>query len=321
MLKILNNLLMAEAGTDGVGSGAGAGSSSLLTSPANGGGAGATAGSGDSSQQASKAQGSGADSSGGNAQGGAASDWKASLPEELRDNPSIKAFSDVQGLVKSYVNAQKMIGADKLVLPGKHASEDDWKAVYTKLGLPESVDKYELAFKDEKVFDKDFSGKFKEVSFKAGILPKQAQAMADWLVSENAKAGEAMQAERIKAIDAQLEGLKTEWGTAYNQNLKQAQIVVSKFGDENLNKYLDETGLGSDANLIKFLAKIGSSFKEDIVIATGEQTHAMTPAEAKAKANSLMADMKGPYYDKNHINHKAAVKEVQDLFNMAYPKK
>jgi hypothetical protein len=40
-----------------------------------------------------------------------------SLPEELRHEPSLKNFTDSAGLAKSYVHAQRMVGADRLHCP------------------------------------------------------------------------------------------------------------------------------------------------------------------------------------------------------------
>ena len=39
------------------------------------------------------------------------------LEEGLRNEPSLRAIKDVNGLAKGYVNAQRMIGADKTVIP------------------------------------------------------------------------------------------------------------------------------------------------------------------------------------------------------------
>jgi hypothetical protein len=45
-----------------------------------------------------------------------------SLPEDLRMEPSLRNFTDPASLAKSYVHAQRMIGADKIPLPGKTAT-------------------------------------------------------------------------------------------------------------------------------------------------------------------------------------------------------
>ena len=72
----------------------------------------------------------------------AEANWKDALPEDVKQDPSMQAIQTVDNLAKSYVNAQKMIGADKIIVPNKYAEENEWKDVFTKLGLPESPDKY-----------------------------------------------------------------------------------------------------------------------------------------------------------------------------------
>jgi hypothetical protein len=43
--------------------------------------------------------------------------WREHLPEDIRAEPSLANVRDLPGLAKSYVNAQRMIGRDKIVLP------------------------------------------------------------------------------------------------------------------------------------------------------------------------------------------------------------
>ena len=54
-------------------------------------------------------------------------------------------------LAKSYINATQMIGKDKVAVPNKNSTEDQWNEVYDKLGRPESADKYSLNAKSEVV--------------------------------------------------------------------------------------------------------------------------------------------------------------------------
>jgi hypothetical protein len=75
-------------------------------------------------------------------------DWRTSLPEELKSEKSLSSITDIAGLAKSYVHAQKLIGADKIPVPNKHATEDDWNAVYEKLGRPKSAEDYKLNVPD-----------------------------------------------------------------------------------------------------------------------------------------------------------------------------
>ena len=75
----------------------------------------------------------------------AAFDWRSEIPEEIKDHKSLETIQDVPGLIKGFVHAQSMIGADKLAIPGKHATDDDWNAVYGKLGRPNEAKDYNLA--------------------------------------------------------------------------------------------------------------------------------------------------------------------------------
>ena len=59
-------------------------------------------------------------------------DWRSDIPEDIRSHKSLETIQDVGSLAKSYVNAQSMIGADKVVKPGKFATSDDWNSFYDK---------------------------------------------------------------------------------------------------------------------------------------------------------------------------------------------
>ena len=55
--------------------------------------------------------------------------WKDSLPEEIRGHKSLETIKDVGSLAKGFVHAESMIGSDKIAVPGKWATDDDWSAV------------------------------------------------------------------------------------------------------------------------------------------------------------------------------------------------
>ena len=56
-----------------------------------------------------------------------------------------------------------MIGQDKVAVPNKNSTEDQWNEVYDKLGRPESADKYSLDIKSDVVpFDNGAIKQFAE---------------------------------------------------------------------------------------------------------------------------------------------------------------
>tara|TARA_R110002020_G_scaffold161060_1_gene345790 strand:+ start:274 stop:1080 length:807 start_codon:yes stop_codon:yes gene_type:complete len=243
----------------------------------------------------------------------AEANWKEALPEDVREDPSMQAIQTVDNLAKSYVNAQKMIGADKIIVPNKYAEENEWQDVFTKLGLPETPDKYEIAVNDKEV-DKEFFSNFKQAAHGAGILPNQAQKIFDWYNEASGKMVQDQtnqtQATEKEAIDS----LRNEWGSAYDSKLKAAHAGVSHYGNEELTAFLEETGLGNNPNIIKTFAKIGESLSEDAFKDGGPTNFGMTPQDAQTQINSVMADKKHPYHDKYHPNHTNAVSEVTKLF-------
>ena len=58
------------------------------------------------------------------AQGGSGNSFMEMIPEELREHPSLSPIKDVGNLARSYVNAQRLIGRDKVPLP-KNPTEED----------------------------------------------------------------------------------------------------------------------------------------------------------------------------------------------------
>ena len=49
--------------------------------------------------------------------------WRESLPEDLKEDPSLKSIQDVPGLAKSFIHAQKMVEwvPDTMTVVRKHA--------------------------------------------------------------------------------------------------------------------------------------------------------------------------------------------------------
>ena len=109
-------------------------------------------------------------------------DWREALPEDLRDHQALRNISDVPTLAKTMIHAQSMVGAEKIPVPGKWATDDDWNQVYAKLGRPEAADMYEFET-GEVELDQDFVNTFREVAHKAGLSNRQAQELAGWYVS------------------------------------------------------------------------------------------------------------------------------------------
>ena len=68
----------------------------------------------------------------------------STMPEGLRDEPSLQTFDSVDKLAKSYVNAVKMIGGNPDNLISLPQEGESWDSFYNQLGRPAQADGYDF---------------------------------------------------------------------------------------------------------------------------------------------------------------------------------
>lgn len=255
----------------------------------------------------------------------AANDWRTSLPEDMRGLPAIKDYKDVASLVKSHVNLQQMIGHDKIVVPNDKSTPEQVAEFYNKLGRPVDPDKYklpEVKFTNGAGVPDEAKKHFMGIFHKVGLTQKQAEQLyAEYGTFEGQLVSKRM--EGIKASqDQAIEGLKKEYGDAYGQRVTAAQVAVKTFGSPELMKWLDETGLGNDANFIKFFSNIGLALLDDKAVGGGETKFMETPAQAQEKIAALKKDKDflARLTNKQDPNHKAARELWDELHAKLSPK-
>jgi len=237
------------------------------------------------------------------------------LPEDLRGEPSLKNFTNVGDLAKSLVHAQKMIGMDKIPVPGKHSTQDDWNVIYSKLGRPETPNDYQFETK----LDANDPGlqQFKEVAHSIGLNADQASKILNFY-GELSESGQQTLAAQQQQVREQSESdLRKDWGLAFDKKIQQADNVFQKFFPNEMKEVRLENGnlLGNDPQFIKALAGLAENFSEDNMTAENDLT--MTPDDAQREIEKLTAP-NTPYWDKKHPGHQAAVEEVFMLQNMKH---
>ena len=255
------------------------------------------------------------------ANGQASVDWKASIPEEIRGHKSLETIQDLPSLAKSYVNAQSMIGADKIALPGKSSTPEQWSEIYSKLGRPEAADKYELSnnLPEGQELDATLMGGFTNTAHAAGLSTQQAQSLLDWynnvLVDSTSQTTAAEQTQ----LEEKTNALKQHYGPAFEERVNLAKAVSAQFteGDESIFDVKLEDGslLGNHPDFIKMAANMGIFMKEKMGEDTLEgvkHTGVATTHELKGKIAELQRP-DGPYWDNKHPEHDWYVKEVTRL--------
>ncbi len=246
------------------------------------------------------------------------SSWKDSISEAYRNDPNIEKFTEIDALAKSYINATKMIGQDKVVIPTNNSTEEHWDEVYAKLGRPESADKYTLDAKSEVVnFDDTAIKSFAEQSHKLGLNNKQAQGILEFY--KNNMEGTAQQS-KIDTETAQAQAeqqLRQEWGRDFEGKVKQAgALAKANINPEVLDMTLSNgTRLGDHPEIIKGFAKIAGMMQEDKIVAT-ESENAQSVSNIEEEISSIINDRQGPYWNKGHPDHDKMVQQVYTLREM-----
>ena len=244
--------------------------------------------------------------------------WKDSISETYRNDPNIEKFTEIDALAKSYINATKMIGQDKLVIPTNNSTEEHWDEVYTKLGRPESADKYSLDAKSEVVnLDENAIKQFAEQSHKLGLNNKQAQGILEFY--KNNMEGTAQQS-KIDTETAQVQAeqqLRQEWGRDFEGKVKQAgALAKANINPEVLDMTLSNgTRLGDHPEIIKGFAKIAGMMQEDKIVAT-ESENAQSVSNIEEEIASMVNDRNSPYWNKQHPDHDKMVQQVYTLREM-----
>ena len=228
--------------------------------------------------------------------------WRGRLPEAIRDAKCLDTMSSVQALATSYVNAQRMIGANKMVVPTEKSSAEEWGAAYDAMGRPKEAKDYDVP--EGFLWDSDAQRDAVLKSFHdAGLNKAQGTAMLGVYRQVVSQAGEEL--ERRKAESEGI--LRREWGLSYEANIAKANRALSQLG---ILEPLRGNPVLNDAGFIRALADIGGR--------TGETSLGgliNTPSQTEGRLDAILNDRSSPYYDASHPLHGKTVAEVARLMS------
>ena len=235
------------------------------------------------------------------------------IPESYKDEKSLQNFSTMDDFVKSYLSAQKLVGANKVAIPNKMATDEDWDEVYKKLGRPDSPEGYKYSFKDDEI-DQTSLKNFNETAYRIGLLPKQAERIIKFYNEMN----EQQQLDQTKVFEEKqveaMSELKKEFGPTYGKRLDQAKkLATETLGNDMLNNTIlkDGSRLGDNVAVIKAFSMLADKLSEDEIV-KGEGTGYITASEIEKEISELTEEG-SPYWQKTHPNHKKTVDRVFKL--------
>lgn len=246
--------------------------------------------------------------------------WINLVPEEIRGENSLKAIPDFGTMAKNYVNAQKMVGADKIVLPGKNAKPEDWDSVYNKLGRPEKPDGYLIQppsdIPKEFPLDNEMIGEFKTVAHKIGLNNSQVKGLFEWFMAKEISNYNTY-SEMLNKEEEELSKSISENPYEREKLKKSSDDILKAFGNEMIQKLADQTGLSKNPAFILLMNEFAAKISEETMKNIKPQGAGIEGSKAaiQEKINSIIQNLESPYYDRKNPKHKETVAEVERLYN------
>ena len=242
------------------------------------------------------------------------------IDETIRDDPSLSTYKDINGMAKSLINAQKMVGADKVAIPGKYTTPEEMDSFYSKIGRPDTADGYELS--SNEVIGEEGVTFFRELAHKNGLTQTQAENILTEYGGYLDTVGEKTE-DQIEQIRVGIEkDLQNEWGDQYEKNIGYSNEVVSFFSSDDdaitEMKLADGTRIGDNPMIIEMFSNIGQFIAEKIgedSFSGRDNVPGMAMEEVQQELNSIMAPGT-PYWDKQHPDHNRVVQRALQLNGM-----
>ena len=246
-----------------------------------------------------------------------AADWTQGL-DDYHEVIEAKGWKGADDVLKSYVNLEKQVGADKVVLPADGSNLSEWEG-WQKLGTPENAEDYQLAAPDGfEAYNQDLSDWFRGAAHEMKVPAAMAQGLHDRFVEQQMS---NMQAAQSQAADQQAEWegeLQREYGSAFSQRVEAAQRALREYGSDELRQVLSDSGLGSNPHIVRAFAKIGMGLGSGPQFKEGESAgqFGTTPDMAKEQMAQIRAHP--GYWDNSHPEHKPLVAKMAKLAELAH---
>lgn len=259
--------------------------------------------------------------------------FREMLPEDLRADPSFNPYTGesvneiIGKLAKSYVNVNKLVGADKnavLKIPNSPEDKDGWNNIYSKLGRPEKADGYEIdKFKDVPGVDEKSLGEIAQIAYEKGVSKDALHAIVGKYLEQVGGQKTQGDAELTQAMEGYVNTLKKEWGDAYETKTnKVLETLKQKADPEFLKLAGDYPFIFDHPAVMKTMDALIKMTAEDSGVKQGGSSSnaPMTPNEAKAAIAAMEGDKEkmAILMNTSHPMREHLLAERTKLFKYAY---
>lgn len=244
--------------------------------------------------------------------------WLETLSPELRENPNVTKFKSPEDMAKSWIEAQRIIGKEKIPVPGEDAKPEDWDMVYDRLGRPKDADSYQLPEVEMPKgleFEEENLKEFRAQAHKLGLTQKQVEGLFSYHADTQKQSYQQMVEQSEKDSQEAEKALRKEWGTAYGEKLQMANKALKMAAGDDFDKL--NAKIGNDPVAIKALANLASKMSEDTLGPGNNKNFSRTPEAAKAEIAKLQKQLMG--MDSLDPERKFVREKLDVAYREAYP--
>lgn len=215
---------------------------------------------------------------------------------------------NVAELLKSYNAAQSYLGGS-VRLPTDKSSPEEIAAFYSKLGRPESAEKYDWKVPEGYSSIEGNFKKFKELCFNLGMSNKQVSGVFNgWLQSvKDIEAAQSAELAKIKQANFDALSDANVWGDKASDKISALQKKLGEINEGKALHKLQAAGLDFDADVLLMLASV-------LTDADGSRMAGVGNSGKTAEEEIAELEKDPAYTNPNHPEHNKVVARINELF-------
>lgn len=204
--------------------------------------------------------------------------WMSSMPDAYKQNEGFAKFGEASDAYAKFDTLLKAEG-DALVIPGEESTDEQRNAFYSKMGVPETPDAYEIGkpadMPEGMEYSEELETWYKGFAHQNHLSAGQAKSMFDGYNERMVEGYKAEVAAEKAAIDKAENTLKDAWpGDTYAENKEIAHRGFLRFSGEGEteqkeahdfinNTIVDGVLLGDHPAFQKLFHRLGVATSDD----------------------------------------------------------
>lgn len=195
------------------------------------------------------------------------SDFLKEYPQ-YANNRNFTKYNSVKDFMAGHDSLVSHLG-NSISIPNETSTQDDWNSFYDKLGRPATAADYKFQddLPDGLEIDDQLDKNYRDLAYQIGLNNTQAQKLRAFYNTAVAAAHEANQKQvqtyLAETHDANVREIKQMWGGDYQAKTKIAMQTARAILSQDTLDYLDATGLGNNAKLVKDFYELSKRLQGD----------------------------------------------------------